>query len=95
VEKLIPLINPLLAFIRANFEKIIAAAATLLFCYAGFLVTTISLKKLKTEVFSYYPFDRFFPQSGEWSAGYFLIIVLLLGALVYLLTKGGFYLGPA
>jgi hypothetical protein len=90
-----PLIDPLLTFIRENLGKIIAATVAILFCYIGFRVTTLSLRKLKTEVFSYYPFDRFFPQSGVWSTGYFLIIILLLGILVYLLAKGGFYLGPA
>jgi len=63
--------------------------------YFGFWITTLSLRKLKVSVFSYYPFDRFFPQSGKWSVFYFLITTILLGLLVYFLSKGDFYLAPA
>ena len=52
-------------------------------------------QKLKPEIISYYPFDKFFPKSGRWSAIYFLITLILLGTLVYFFTKGGFYLAPA
>lgn len=63
---------------------------------AGALYLTIfSLKKLKIEVFEYYPFDRFFPQSTQWSVFYFLIVILLLGGLIFIMAKGGFYLSPA
>lgn len=61
----------------------------------GYIATTRSLKKLKSDVFSYYPFDKFFPKSGRWSVIYFLITIILLAALVVAIIKGGFYLAPA
>ncbi len=56
-----------------------------------FYITTKSINKLRTEIFSSYPFDIFFPQGGKWSVGYFLVAIILLGLLIYFLAKGGFY----
>jgi hypothetical protein len=95
VDTLISLTKPLLNFIHANFVNILVAIGIIIVSYLGFLATTASLRKLKVKVYSYYPFDQFFPQAGKWSIIYFLIVILLLGALIYFLGKGGFYLSPA
>ncbi|HTK03288.1 MAG TPA: hypothetical protein VL401_00770 [Alphaproteobacteria bacterium] len=74
---------------------IIIAGASLIFLLA-FFITIKSLKKLKTEISLSYPFDIFFPKEGQWSVGYFLLVITLLGLLIYLMIKGGFYgLSPA
>jgi hypothetical protein len=86
---------PAFNFIKLNYQIIIFTIIIASFFYLGFWITTLSLKKLKVGVFSYYPFDRFFPQSGKWSVLYFLITTILLGVLVYFLSKGGFYMAPA
>ena len=90
-----PLLAPALGFVRENSYKIIIGAVLLSASVASFYLTVYTLKKLKLEIFSYYPFDRFFPQSGQWSILYFLVVVVLLGAIIYLLSRGGFYLAPA
>ena len=84
-----------LNFLRSNLFKITVGLGIAVITALAFYITIFTLKKLKSEVLSYYPFDRFFPQSGKWSVLYFLIIILFLGALAYFLAKGGFYLGPA
>lgn len=61
--------------------------------YLSFYLTVLSIKKLKVSIFSAYPFDLFFPGEKKWSAGFFIVIILILGALVFLLFKGGFYSG--
>jgi hypothetical protein len=53
------------------------------------------LKKLKVSIFPSYPFGLFFPQGGTWSIGYFLLIIILLGFLVYFGFEGKLFLGPA
>lgn len=78
-----------------NFVAIIVSVITIVLVYVAFYITSLSLKKLKVEVFSGYPFDRFFPTSSKWSVGYFLIAIILLGLLIYFLAKGNFYLTPA
>jgi len=92
---LISKLTPVLDFIRANFYQIIAALVTGFITFLVLYLTVSSLKKMKSEIFSYYPFDRFFPQSGSWSIFYFLLMIIFLGGLVYFLAKGGFYLSPA
>ena len=94
MNKITSLITPSIDFVKTNFEKIIVILLSLIVLYLGYWITSYSLRKLKSEVFSYYPFDKFFPRSGHWSVVYFLITIALLGALVYFITKGGFYLGP-
>jgi hypothetical protein len=79
----------------SNYYQIIVALSIALVASLIFFITMFSLKKLKVNIFSYYPFDKFFPQSGSWSIFYFLISVLFLGGLIYFLAKGGFYLNPA
>jgi len=86
---------PLSDFFRENYIKIAIVIALALISYFIFYLSTASLKKLKTDIFSSYPFDLFFPHEGTWSVGYFLIAILLLGLLIYFLSKGGFYLQPA
>ncbi len=88
-------INLVFGFILANSYKIIIGAVLSLTSAAAFYATLLSIRKLKIEVFPYYPFDKFFPQAGSWSVLYFLIIILLLGVLIFLISKGGFYLAPA
>lgn len=89
------LVAPLLGFLQDNYFKIVVALVIIFFAAFIFYVTATSLRKLKTEIFSSYPFDLFFPSSGKWSVGYFLILILLLGLLIFFVAKGGFYLGPA
>jgi len=92
---LITLLNTLLDFFKNNYVFIIVILVTAIVVYLAFYLTTSSLKKLKTSIFTSYPFDLFFPHEGTWSVGYFLIIVLFLGLLIYFLGKGNFVLGPA
>ena len=95
MNKIITLLTPSIDFVKTNFPKIIFALVSVIVLYLAYWLTTYTLKKLKPEVFSYYPFDKFFPKSGRWSVSYFLITILILGVLVYIIIKGGFYLGPA
>ncbi|HKC05168.1 MAG TPA: hypothetical protein VKC54_04850 [Patescibacteria group bacterium] len=89
------LLNLSISFIRENYVKILLALGLSFLFYLIFYVTTFSLKKLKLEAFSSYPFDTFFPQGGSWSVGYFLIVILLFGVLIFLLLNGNFYSSPA
>jgi hypothetical protein len=73
---------------------ITAIVLILLFCVAFFL-TVFSLKRLKTEISLSYPFDLFFPKGGNWSIGYFLIVIIFLAALIFFMLRGNFYLSPA
>lgn len=52
---------------------------------AGFLIALRSVRKLKIEIFSYYPFDLFAPKSGKWSIVYFLLSLAALLGVIYLL----------
>ncbi len=92
---IISLITPALNFFKANFYQIVVALLVGVATYLAFYITITTLRKMKSEVLAYYPFDRFFPQSGKWSVFYFLSVVIFVGGLVYFLAKGGFYLGPA
>lgn len=89
------MLNPALNFIKLNYIKVLVSIVLSLVFYFTFYLTTLSLKKLKLEAFSSYPFDTFFPQGGTWSVGYFLIAILLFGVLIFLLLNGGFYASPA
>ena len=89
------LINPLLNFVRSYYPAIISVLTAGALFYFVYVLTTGSLKKLKTAIFSTYPFDLFFPHEGTWSVGYFLLVILALGLLIYLLMKGNFVLSPA
>ena len=89
------LISLVITFLKDNYVKIIIATTIILVFYLIFFLTTTSLKKLKTEIFSSYPFDLFFPQGGTWSVGYFLIALTGLGLLIYLMLQGKFIAGPA
>lgn len=92
---LISAITQVSDFLHVNLFKITVGLGITAVTVLAFYITIFTLKKLKSEVLSYYPFDRFFPQSGKWSVLYFLIVILFLGALAYFLAKGGFYLSPA
>jgi hypothetical protein len=92
---ILSLLTEVLNFIRTNFYQIIGALTVAIVSLLAFNLTISSLGKMKSDIFSYYPFDRFFPQSGRWSILYFFIVVIFLGGLVYFLAKGGFYLSPA
>lgn len=85
----------LISFLETNYIKIIVALVLTFILYLIFYLSTKSLKKLKIEVFSSYPFGLFFPQGGTWSIGYFLIVILLLGLLVFFGFEGKLFLGPA
>lgn len=95
MEILKELVISLFDFIKTNIVEIVGGLFLLVILYFVYHITTNSLKKLKTEILSSYPFDLFIPAGGTWSVGYFLIVVLFLGLLIYFLSKGGMYLGPA
>lgn len=84
-----------ISFIRINYFKIIIAVVISAIGYLIFYLSTYSLKKLKVEIFQSYPFNLFFPEGGSWSIGYFLLIIILLGALIFFELKGNFLAGPA
>lgn len=88
-------INDSLKLIQEHWVAIVATLATLIFSYIVYRITMNSLKKLKTEILSSYPFDLFIPKNGSWSIFYFLTVILFLGAIIYLMVNGGFYVGPA
>ena len=88
-------LTPSLDLIKNNLGKIILVIVSVVVFYLSYRITIASLKKLKAEIIPYYPFDKFFPKSGKWSVVYFLLTVLFLGALVYLIIKGNFYMAPA
>jgi hypothetical protein len=89
------LFSPFLEFIKTNYTKLIIALVLAVIAYLVYIGTTSSLKKLKTAIFSSYPFDLFFPHEGSWSVGYFLIMLVFLSLLIFFFSKGGFYGGPA
>ena len=95
MDKIILLLTPGINFVKINLDKIVFILVSVTVFYFAYWVTSYSLRKLKPEVISYYPFDKFFPKSGKWSVVYFLITIILLGGLVYVIVKGGFYLAPA
>ena len=88
-------LTQVLNYVHTNLYQIIGALAVAAVSVLAFTFTVSSLKNMKSEIFSYYPFDRFFPQSGRWSVLYFFILVIFLGGLIYFFAKGGFYLSPA
>ncbi len=81
-------------FFVANYIMIIVMASLLAFIYFVYYVTTASLRNLKTEILSTYPFDLFIPRGGTWSVGYFLIMIIFLGLIIIFLVKGDFIRGP-
>jgi hypothetical protein len=88
--------RPLVSFFQENYIKVLVVLGMLFVFYSIFNLTVSSLKKLRKETSPYYPFDPFIPASGNWSVGYFLVVILLLGLLIFFLSKGKFYhLGPA
>ncbi len=89
------LLAPTLGFIQANYIKIIIIAVLSTLFYLTYYLTSGSVKKLKTEILPFYPFDIFLPQGGGWSIGYFLIVIVVLSLLIYFMVKGNFYLQPA
>lgn len=88
-------ITSITAFFEENYIKIIVAAIIAAIFYLIFYLSTASLKKLKTGIFQSYPFGLFIPEGGTWSIGYFLVIIVLLGLLIFLGFKGNLFLGPA
>ena len=95
MDKIIILLTPGINFVKLNLDRIVFILVSAAVFYFAYWVTSYSLRRLKPEVISYYPFDKFFPKSGKWSVIYFIITIILLGILVYAIIKGGFYLGPA
>ncbi len=88
-------LSPTLDFVKTNYIGIIALIVLASLFISFFYFATTSVKRLKTEVTPFYPFDVFFPQGGAWSVGYFLIALIVLSLLIYFMVKGGFYLSPA
>lgn len=88
-------ITSITAFFVENYMKIIVASVIAAASYLIFFLSTASLKKLKTGIFQSYPFGLFIPEGGTWSIGYFLLIILLLGLLIFLGFKERLFLGPA
>lgn len=95
MNKLIELSKHITNFVNSNFSIIILVLVLILVIYLGYKLTFYTLGKLKSENFSYYPFDKFFPKSGKWSVTYFLVTIFILGILVFLILKGNFRFGPA
>ena len=93
---LLDAISPSLLFVKLNIGYILAIPTGVVIFYLLYRISVITLRKLKIEIFQSYPFDMFIPKSGEWSVGYFIIIVLLLVLLTFFIVKGNFYpTGPA
>lgn len=88
-------ISSLLLFLQENAYILGAVLAAVIIYCTVFYLTSLSIKNLKTEIFSAYPFDPYKPHSGIWSVSYFLILIIFLGFLMYLLINGNFYLAPA
>ncbi|OGM87807.1 hypothetical protein A2594_02905 [Candidatus Woesebacteria bacterium RIFOXYD1_FULL_41_28] len=95
VNKIFSSLTPGIDFVKTYLYKIVFVVISIVIFYFVYWITSYSLKKLKPEIYSYYPFDKFFPKSGKWSIFYFLITIVFLGILVYAIIKGGFYLAPA
>jgi len=89
------LLGPTLDFIKSNYIVIITVTVLIFIFITSFKIAITSVKRLKTEIGPFYPFDIFFPQGGTWSVGYFLIAIIVLGLLIFFMAKGGFYLSPA
>jgi hypothetical protein len=89
------LLFSLFDFIKEHRVIIVTIVVLVILVAFVYSVTTKSLKKLKPQMFSSYPFDLFFPHEGRWSVGYFFVLITFLTILVLLLLKGGFYVGPA
>lgn len=89
------LLATLIGFFQANFIKMIIGLVIIAVFYFAYYVSTSSIKKLKTQILPFYPFDLFYTHGEAWSLGYFIIIILTLGILIFLLLKGNFYAGPA
>jgi hypothetical protein len=87
MAKIISFISPVLNFFRNNFINIMVGIAIVTLVFGVFYFTTLSIKKLKMEVLTYYPFDRFSPGSKKWSILYFLILVVFLAGLAFFLAK--------
>jgi hypothetical protein len=87
--------TPIVLYIQTNFVQIIGALVIATISVFAFSVTVSTLKNMKSDIFSYYPFDRFFPHSGRWSIFYFFMLIIFLAGLIYFFAKGGFYLNPA
>ncbi|HUC94414.1 MAG TPA: hypothetical protein VMR19_00215 [Candidatus Saccharimonadales bacterium] len=94
MQALLSVLAPVIGFFHDNFYMIVAVAGVTIAVFLTFNITILSLKKIKFEILPYYPFDRFSPESGKWSVLYFFIVVLFLGALIYLLIRGNFNFGP-
>lgn len=84
-----------LIFLKDNYVKIIILLVVIAIFYSIYFLTAVSLKKLKTDIFSSYPFDLFFPAGGSWSIGYFILAIFALGLLAYFMLQGKFLVGPA
>lgn len=86
----------ILDFVINNLMIIAVVAVSLVIFYVAFYLTVLSIKKMKVSSFAAYPFDLFIPNEKGWTAGYFLVIILLLGILIYFIARGNFYVvGPA
>ncbi len=73
-----------------NSPKIAVFVGIILFAYLVYAITMRSLRNLKTEILSTYPFDLFIPKNGVWSVGYFMIMIIFLGLLIVFFVKGRF-----
>lgn len=88
-------LNSALLIFKNNYADIAAFTGIVLFTLSVYIITLKSLRRLKPEILNTYPFDLFFPGETKWSAGYFLVVIVFLSALIYFLLKGNFYLSPA
>lgn len=88
MNDIISSLSPAVSFISTNLDIVIAIIVTILIFVIGYRITAYSLKKLKPDFFSYYPFDKFYPKSGKWSISYFVITILLLAILIFIIVRG-------
>ena len=95
MNRIILLLTSGVGFLKSNLETIILILALAFILSLGYWITAYSLKRLRPEFFSYYPFDKFFPKSGSWSVVYFIITIILLALLILVIARGGFFLAPA
>lgn len=94
MNKILSILTPGIVFLRSNIERIVFILGSIAILYLAYTITILSLKRLKSENISYYPFDKFFPKSSKWSILYFLITIIFLGALAFFMTKGEFFISP-
>lgn len=79
------------SLVELNIQPILITIFGIAIFYLIYKTSIATLKRLKVDIFPNYPFDMFMPNSGKWSVGYFLTLVLFLILLAFFIIKGNFY----